>query len=42
MIKLTNPEIIDLHLVWEEKIIMMLCANAREYIVYDEEDPDKS
>jgi hypothetical protein len=33
--KLSNPEIVDMHLVWE-KHIMMLCCNAKEYIVYDE------
>ena len=34
--KLSNPEIVDMHLVWEKKLIMMLCCNAKEYIVYDE------
>jgi WD40 repeat protein len=40
--KLSNPEVVDMHLVWEDKMIMMLCCNAKEYIVYDEQDPDSS
>jgi len=43
-----NPEINDLHLIWEDndqlgvEMIMMLCTNATEYMVYDESDADDS
>ena len=40
--RVSSPEIVDMHLVWEDDLIMMLCCNAKEYIVYDESDPDKS
>jgi len=40
--KLQNPEIVDMHLIWEDDLIMMICANSREYIVYDEEDTEES
>ena len=26
--KQTSPEIVDMHLVWEDNLIMMLCCNA--------------
>ena len=40
--KLSNPEITDMTLVWEKSVIMMLCSNSREYMVYDEKDPEES
>ena len=40
--RVSSPEIVDMHLVWEDDLIMMLCCNAKEYIVYDESDVDKS
>lgn len=42
--KVGGPEINDLILIWEDEIdmIMMICSNAREYIVYDERDPEVS
>jgi WD40 repeat protein len=42
--RLGGPDINDLLLVWEDEIdmIMMICTNAREYIVYDESDPEQS
>jgi WD40 repeat protein len=43
---LDNPEITDMELLWEEydgnEIIMMICCNAKEYIVYDESDSETS
>ena len=43
-IKLRNPEINDMHLIWEDEVdlIMMICSNARGYMVYDEQDPEES
>jgi hypothetical protein len=41
-----NNEITDMHLIWEDfgsqEIIMMICSNAREYIIYDESDTESS
>ena len=41
-----NPEITDMELIWEEwadnEIIMMICSNAKEYMVYDESDTESS
>lgn len=36
--KLRNPEVNDMHLIWEDEVnlIMMICSNAREYMVFDE------
>jgi len=42
MVHYTNPEIHDLLLIWEDPIIMMICANQKEFIVYDESDPEQS
>ena len=43
---LDNPEITDMELIWEEwadnEIIMMICCNAKEYIVYDVSDTENS
>jgi WD40 repeat protein len=36
------PDINDLHLIWEKEMIMMICSNEREYMVYDESDRDES
>ena len=35
--KMSNPEINDMHLIWEKEMIMMICSNSREYMVFDEE-----
>ena len=40
--KMQNPEINDLHLIWEKEMIMMICSNAREYMVFDEDNPEES
>ena len=37
-----NPEIFDIILVWEDEMIMMLCANKKEYFVWDESDDQAS
>lgn len=39
-----GPEINDMLLVWEDEvdIIMMLCADSKQYYVYDEKDPENS
>lgn len=37
-----NPEIFDIKLVWEDDIVMMLCANKKEYFVWDERDENNS
>lgn len=37
-----NPEINDMHLIWEDEMIMMIASNAKEFMVFDEEDPDQS
>ena len=36
--KLGNPEINEMHLIWEDQadLIMMICSNAKEYMVFDE------
>lgn len=31
-----------MHLIWEKEMIMMICSNEREYMVYDECDPEES
>ena len=42
--KLKNPEINEMHLIWEDEadLIMMVCSNAREYMVFDEQEPEES
>lgn len=40
--KLSNPEINDMHLIWEDEMIMMICCNSREYMVFGEDDPEAS
>jgi WD40 repeat protein len=35
---LENPEIFGISLIWEDDMIMMLCANKKEYFVWDERD----
>lgn len=42
--KLRNPEVNDMHLIWEDEVnlIMMICSNAREYMVFDEQDSEQS
>lgn len=37
-----NPEITDLILIWEDEMIMMICSNSKEYMVYDERDGETS
>ena len=37
-----HPEITDLILIWEEEMIMMICSNSKEYMVYDERDGETS
>ena len=39
-----GPEINDMLLVWEDEVemIMMLCADSKQYYVYDEKDPEQS
>lgn len=37
-----NIEFNDLHLLWEEKFIMMIASTANEFMVFDEEDPENS
>ena len=39
---MANPEIVDMHLIWEDDLIMMVCANSREYMVFDESDTEES
>lgn len=39
---MSNPEINDMHLVWEDELIMMICSNSREYMVFDERNPEES
>ena len=47
-VKFSSPEINDMFLVWEElkneknEMIMMICSNANEYLVYNECDGEKS
>lgn len=33
-----------MHLIWEDEVdlIMMVCSNAKEYLVFDEQDPEES
>lgn len=42
--KQKNPEINDMHLIWEDDVdlIMMICSNSQEYMVFDEHDPEES
>ena len=46
--KFANPEINDMHLIWEaipnqkEAMQMMVCSTANEYSVYGEGEPDES
>lgn len=35
-----NPEINDMHLIWEDEMVMMIATNAKEYMVFEEEDPE--
>lgn len=39
-----HKEINDLHLIWEDQddMIMMICSNAKEYMVFDESNVDQS
>ena len=41
-VKKHSPDINDLHLIWEKEMIMMLCSNEKEYMVYDERTPEES
>jgi WD40 repeat protein len=36
------PDINDLHLIWEKEMIMMICSNEKEYMIYDENRPEES
>ena len=38
----SNPEVNDMHLIWEDEMQMMIASNAKEFLVFDEEDPEKS
>ena len=46
--RFANPEINDMHLIWEdlpnqnETMQMMVCSTANEYSVYEEADADES
>jgi hypothetical protein len=31
-----------MHLIWEDEMQMMIASNAKEFLVFDEEDPEKS